>query len=108
MTIKIRTLNRSSIEIETEGRIGGRKVGDLIEEQCFSADKLVKAIVVGLEHKNGSIWTVDERTVVDFKAGFWLGNHVSEKTKLIERPVNPDLTIEGLKRSLENFINKDR
>lgn len=100
--IKIRTLSGGTEEIETEDCSEELKAGDLIKEPHPVNNNILKAIVVGIDKSNGSIWTVDE-TAFNFRAGCWI---VPGYIKLIRRPNNPDLTIEGLEKSLKEFINE--
>ena len=108
MDIEITTIVGRVAVLRIDCRLEGRKCGDLIEEwHSHENNRPVKAIVVGVNYSAGRVWTVSELNK-EFKASYWTKPHVLNHTKLVKRPHSPDLTIEGLKRSLEDFINKDQ
>ena len=54
------------------------------------------------------MWTAINEGKDDLIIGYWDWDEIPKFTKLIRRPNNPDITNEGLKKSLEDFINEDR
>ncbi len=109
MTIEVTSILRRTIKLETDCRIKGRKCGDLIKEwqHGHENNRPAKAVVVGIDYEcGGRVWTVNENSK-DFSASYWSKPHVLGHTKLIKRPHSPDLTIEGLKKSLKEFIDED-
>ena len=111
--VKIKTEEGNYVEIDVNKEVSDLKAGDLIIESVHPEPR--KAIVVGVnESKNteepdkkfepGKIWTVDVAHVKSFCAGHWKEYSAKNRLELVRRPDKPDTTIEGLQRSLEEFV----
>jgi len=105
MKITIEAVNRSKINVETGKESRGFRAGDLVFG--FYPTGWTKGIIVGVDNK-GIVWTVggsDPDELKNFRARCWLSGKKNE-FRLIKRPIDPDLTVEGLKKSLKEFIGQ--
>ena len=57
-----------------------------------------------IEQNEVMIWTLNENELLTSNPGCWGAAGI--QIEFIERPQNPDLTVEGLKRLLKKFINE--
>ena len=103
--IKIQARNGYFPVLQTNLENAGFKSGDLVEESFLGSTE--KSIIVGIDFdidNNPQMWTGIKTCDSFILSGYYRKKDILGHVKLIKRPKNPDLTIEGLERSLDKFI----
>ena len=103
--IEIEDRNGDRIKVSTE-REKGLKTGDLIKQYNCDRSECHKAIVVG--YNEDGVWTLNERDLQKgVGSGYWHRSDVSRSIKLAKRLPVSDCSESGLKKMLQDFIDKD-